>query len=333
MKMIPKVSIIIPVYNSDKYLEQCLNSVIEQIFKSIEIIVVNDASTDNSLEIIKKYQIKDDRIVLVNLEERRGVANARNKGLECARGEYISFVDSDDWVSKDYIEFLYENIEKEKTDMVSTSFYFYNDVTKEYKEHKISHFYCENDFSTIKQKQKLLSLLSFHKAVLWSKIYNKNFLLSNNLSFIETGGHEDELLNYEVFLLSNKLKFINVPIYFYRIGRNVSLSNNRLVLYYIIQLIKQIKKFLLKRKLCNLYRFSFFKFSIKTLLNNVALATASSRKEWKKYLFLSLKKEFRDKKNRFLYSITFIILYVLLECILIHKFCKSFISCCVRRIK
>ena len=312
-----KVSIIIPVYNSDKYLEQCLNSVIEQKFKSIEIIVVNDASTDNSLEIMKKYQIKDDRIVLVNLEERRGVANARNKGLECARGEYISFIDSDDWVSKDYVGFLYEEIEKEKADMVSTSFYFYDDVTKGYKEYKISQFYCNNDFSTIKQKKRIVSNPSF-EIVVWSKIYNKKFLINNNFSFVELKGKEDVLFSYEVFLLANKLKFVNNPIYFYRINRGISLSViPKTVLFFNIKVLKKIKLLLMKRKVYDTYALSFLKFCLGYLADDSVIDIISMRKS--KILLLSLKRSLQKADSSLLNRIIGFPLYVFLGCSLIQK--------------
>ena len=113
----PKVSVIIPVYNVEKYLKHCLDSVCNQTFKDIEIIIINDCSPDNSLQIIKEYQQKDDRIVLVDLKQNGGLANARNTGIKNSKCKYITFVDSDDWVSKDYIEVLYNGIEKFNCDL------------------------------------------------------------------------------------------------------------------------------------------------------------------------------------------------------------------------
>ena len=110
-----KVSIIIPVYNVEKYLDKCLKSVLNQTYKNIEIIVINDGSTDNSLKICKKY--KDKRIVLID-KENGGVSSARNKGLELASGKYITFVDSDDWLELDAIENMVSFIEKENVDFV-----------------------------------------------------------------------------------------------------------------------------------------------------------------------------------------------------------------------
>ena len=98
---LPLVSVIVPVYNVEKYLRQCLDSLISQTLQNIEIICVNDASPDNSLAILKEYEAKDKRIVVVDLYENMRQGGARNRGIEYARANYIAFVDSDDWVSVD----------------------------------------------------------------------------------------------------------------------------------------------------------------------------------------------------------------------------------------
>ena len=100
----PKISVIIPVYNTEKYLEQCLESVINQTYKDLEIICVNDASTDNSFDVINEYSKKDSRIKYINFETNKGVSAARNVGLEAATGDYICFIDSDDWIEQTQTE-------------------------------------------------------------------------------------------------------------------------------------------------------------------------------------------------------------------------------------
>jgi len=109
-----KVSIIIPIYNAENYLKKCLDSIINQTYKNIEIILINDGSTDNSLEICKQY--KDDRIKLIN-QKNSGVSTARNVGLDLVTGDYITFVDSDDWLELDAIESMVNFIEIRKTDI------------------------------------------------------------------------------------------------------------------------------------------------------------------------------------------------------------------------
>lgn len=106
-----KVSVIVPVYNVEKYLRECLNSLVNQTLKEIEIICINDGSEDSSLEILNEYASKDSRFVIIN-QENSGQSVARNKGLDVAKGEYIGFVDSDDWVDLNFFENLYSEAVK-----------------------------------------------------------------------------------------------------------------------------------------------------------------------------------------------------------------------------
>lgn len=130
---IPKVSIIIPVYNAEKFLNKCLDSVINQTFKDIEIVCVNDGSKDNSLNILKEYQKKDNRIVIID-KANQGVSAARNDGIRKSTGEYITFVDSDDWLELDAIECVYNSITEKNVDVVKFNCY----INTSYDEEPIS---------------------------------------------------------------------------------------------------------------------------------------------------------------------------------------------------
>lgn len=105
------ISIVIPVYNVENFLERCITSVLNQTFENIEIILVNDGSTDNSLRICQQYEKIDSRIFIIN-QENQGLSAARNSGINQARGKYICFIDSDDWIHEKYLEILYNDIEK-----------------------------------------------------------------------------------------------------------------------------------------------------------------------------------------------------------------------------
>ena len=116
--MKPKVSVIIPVYNSEKYIEKCINSVLEQDYQEFELILINDGSKDGSLKILERYKEKyKEKIVLVN-QENCGVSKTRNNAIQIANGEYIMFMDNDDFIDKDYIKTYIEEIEKEDLDVV-----------------------------------------------------------------------------------------------------------------------------------------------------------------------------------------------------------------------
>jgi glycosyltransferase involved in cell wall biosynthesis len=236
--MIVKVSVIIPVYNVEQYLRQCLDSVINQTYKDIEIIIVNDCSPDNSLKIIKEYQEKDKRIVLVDLKNNVGLGFARNEGMKVAKGKYITFVDSDDWVTKDYVEVLYKTIEQYKYDVISPDFYEYDDITQRISKSKHPKNFYNINISTTDIKQKLLCCEHIHYA---RKIYKLQFLKENYIDF-KINKFEDTLFIWEIILKTNKFMFINNKIYYYRINRKGSImatqnseSFNNMNLFYALK--------------------------------------------------------------------------------------------------
>ena len=116
------ISIIIPIYNNEKFISRCLDSIINQTYKKIEIIIVNDGSTDKSLDVISKYEKKDNRIKVIN-KKNEGVSIARNIGIESSKGDYITFVDADDWLELDAIEKLYIEITEKNVDVVRGNYY------------------------------------------------------------------------------------------------------------------------------------------------------------------------------------------------------------------
>ena len=139
----PKISVIIPVYNVEKYLSQCLDSILNQTFKDFECICVNDGSTDKSLAILQEYVNKDDRIKIIN-QENKGLSGARNSALKIVNGKYITFIDSDDFVTIDYLEKLINIAEKEDSDIV-------------YCRHKM-YYFVDNKYENGPNKEKLNTL-------------------------------------------------------------------------------------------------------------------------------------------------------------------------------
>lgn len=238
--MSKKVSVIIPVYNVEQYLRQCLDSVINQTFKDIEIIIVNDCSPDNSLEIIREYQQKDNRIVLVDLKQNVGLGFARNEGMKVATCKYITFVDSDDWVTKDYVEVLYNTIEKYQYDVVSPDFYQYDDITQKFFKSRHPKNFYNVEISTTDIKQNLLCNENIHYA---RKIYKLQFLKEKNIWF-KINKFEDTLFVWEIILRTNKFMFIDNKIYYYRINRKGSIMAtksseflNNMNLFYNLKLL------------------------------------------------------------------------------------------------
>lgn len=175
-----RISVIIPVYNTEKYLEKCLNSVISQSLEEIEIIVVNDCSSDNSLKIIKKYIQKDNRIILINKKENEGVSEARNSGIKIARGEYILCVDGDDWIEKDCLKELYEMAKKNEAEIVVSDFYL--DYGNKNVVYQIDQ---ENRMQTFFKKEDAIKNIFSGKGFpsIWNKLVKREIYEKNNIKF------------------------------------------------------------------------------------------------------------------------------------------------------
>lgn len=288
-----EVSIIITVYNVEKYLRQCLDSVITQTFKDTEIIIVNDCSTDNCHKIIEEYQKKDARIFYINLPENIGVGFARNEGMKAAGGKYITFVDSDDWITNDYIEVLHKNIEKYNCDFICANFSVYDENKKTIKLNQWPEQFCNTDINSKKTKQQLLVSLYIWSA--WSKIYKNSFLKNNNIKF-RINKYEDVLFIYEIMLISNEYFFIGNNLYYYRINRSFSLTyDKKEKIYSFINLIKEIKKLLIEKQEFDNYANSFYTHVILFTALEIEVSKLPF-KELQKIL-LNIKKEFLPDKK------------------------------------
>lgn len=210
------ISIILPVYNSEKYLKRCIDSIVNQTYQNLEIIIINDGSTDDSLSIIKEFIKQDKRIILID-KKNEGVSKARNIGIEKANGEYITFIDSDDWLEDNAIEILYNELEKNKVDVIRGNYYrntteLKNDFSgnlyrmenqiyssKDIKEFVIDHFLLSKE-----SHLNLVMLLLIKKEII------KNIRFDESLYFME-----DVIFHLEVFLNSEKIYLISKPIYHY----------------------------------------------------------------------------------------------------------------------
>ncbi len=203
----PKISIVIPVYNTEKYLQRCLDSVINQTFQDIEIICVDDGSTDGSSEILKKYN--DERIKIIK-QNKKGVSSARNAALEIVSGDYLLFLDSDDWLEENMIEIINQKTaDEESSDIIFFNFQFHHkDKSKTY---KISKKPQNNPFNL--------------ELVVWNKAYRTGYLKEHNIRFCETLEiSEDRVFCIDVFIKKPKISFINKVLYNYQI-REKSLSH------------------------------------------------------------------------------------------------------------
>jgi len=234
LKLIFKVTVIIPVYNTEKYLRQCLDSVVNQTLKEIEIICVNDGSTDNSLKILEEYAKNDERIIIVT-QENQGQACARNIGIHEAKGEYISFIDSDDWIDLNFYKTLYTAARKQNADLARTSY---------------KHWYSENiqveDYTLGKIIKKRIEEkkdldINDHSVVVWNAIYKTEWLRENKILFdISHSTTEDVLFTAKTTNLSHKSIPVFGSFYYYRrfLGKDKIAHSSVTGLYKIDNFIK-----------------------------------------------------------------------------------------------
>lgn len=207
-----KVSIIVPVYNVEKYLSKCLESLINQTLKDIEVICVNDGSTDNSLSILKEYANKDSRIKIID-KQNEGVSVARNTGIEVATGQYLMFVDSDDYLVENACEKALNTIEHNESDICIFGHYDLVDGNK-----IISH--KTNDLIKIKDLNVKENLVEY-SIYIWDKIYRTEFIKSNQIKF-PLGLKTAEDVIFCLLCLFNEAKYATLaePLYVYRIDTN-----------------------------------------------------------------------------------------------------------------
>ena len=210
-----KLSIIVPVYGVEKYIDKCLNSLVKQSLKEIEIIVVNDGTTDNSQKIIDKYVKKYPDKIKSYIKENGGQGSARNYGLEKANGEYIGYVDSDDFVEKDMYKKLYNKAKENNYDIVVCGNY---NVSEDYQNKNIDAFI--NNYNTD------LENIFFGKMAVWNKIYKRDILIKNKLEFKEKVWYEDLAFTLKAIMNSNTFAFIDEPLYDYLIREGSTMNNS-----------------------------------------------------------------------------------------------------------
>lgn len=222
----PKISVIIPVYNVEEYIEKCICSLIAQTIKEIEFLVINDGSTDNSINLIKSFQ--DSRIRIIN-QKNSGLSEARNTGIKKARGRYVLFLDGDDYLIDDEsILNMYNIAEKYKVDvLVGNAVKIYDDG--KYEEfYRDSQIFIERSMSSI-EFLKTFILKDSMQIPVWMNLYRKDFLVNNNLYFKKGILHEDELFTPQVFLKAKNIGIYPKSFYGYiqRSGSIMSSSKNK----------------------------------------------------------------------------------------------------------
>ena len=203
-----KVSIIVPVYNVEKYLEKCLKSLISQSYKNIEIILIDDGSKDNSGRICDEYKRKDSRIKVIH-KENAGVSEARNSGIQKATGKYLCFVDADDFVMDNYVEYMHQLIVKDSSDIAICTKMFSNFNEKQTSEEVIENLDGENA---------IIRILNYRMPIgVYSRIFKKDLIEDNRIRFLKDI-YMGEGFNFNVacFQKAKKVIVSNYKVYYYR---------------------------------------------------------------------------------------------------------------------
>lgn len=201
----PKISVITPVHDSEEYLRRCVDSILSQTLEDIEVILIDDASEDGSFGILKSYADSDPRVLIIKLDENKGPGGARNLGIEAARGEYLSFVDSDDMIAPDFLELLYAKAAETSADIIKGSCFevFANDLDSESGMLKMRH---QNDFIS-RSMRSGKSICEFFSNWHFSAVYRRDFIIKNNIRYGNTIVGEDSVFLLMAGVLSDSFVF------------------------------------------------------------------------------------------------------------------------------
>lgn len=348
------VSIIIPVYNVEKYLQKCLDSVFNQTYKNIEIIIINDCSTDNSKDIINKLVTKNDHIItnIISNEINLGLSGARNKGLEIAKGDYICFIDSDDWVEQDHVKNMVECIKSNDVDLICSSALVFNDrkrkieqntVASDYFSFKfydpnnlnvnniVNYAYKNNPLFWVVNAKTILNTYNNFAVVAWGKLFKSEIIKKYTLKFSDGLLFEDNLFTLQYLVYCNDVGFISDYSYDYRVNNSNSLQgsfnkhNDKLKIFTLME------GFLKQHNLWESYKDSmnsFFKEVIYKDILSKKNFNYTFFKECRKYLIAHEEIYFSDKKIASLKEnpLKFFIRHKILSLAFIKKLIKTIIK-------
>ncbi|WPK76452.1 glycosyltransferase family 2 protein [Eubacterium callanderi] len=218
------ISIIVPVYKVEKYIEKCIETIREQTFKNLEIILVDDGSPDRCPEVCDYYAQKDSRIKVIH-KKNGGLSEARNSGLEIMTGEYVAFIDSDDYIDSNYIFDLYKTINEEEADIVSCNYYQLDENYHKLKYRKKIINSQKKIFDNIDAIKDVLLTNSINDVITCNKLYKSDLFFRYSIRFPVGKIHEDNFTTYKLFYYAKKIVYIEKPLYYYR-RHNDSITAN-----------------------------------------------------------------------------------------------------------
>lgn len=308
----PKISVIIPVYNGEKYINQCLDSLLNQTFKDIEIICVNDGSTDTSLEILQEYAQKDSRIKIINQKNSRA-AVARNNGLAQARGDYLSILDCDDFFDLDMFELMYNHAVKYDTDITFCKGRTFDDKTKVIKEIGNINFEILPDKEVFSATDVADYIFQIDINWAWDKLYKASFVKENKFLFQTTKVHDDSFFAAYPLTKAKRMSVLNKTLCTYRINVDTSATSMSRKIKYSLsfyEVLVLLKESLIKDNTFEFFKQSFANFAIDIFCGYYEFMDIKFKEEYLKNLNIEKVnisragyKYFLNKKHLLLYII------------------------------
>jgi len=253
----PVLSVVVPVFNAQNYLVQSLETIIAQTLKDIEIILIDDGSTDSSLQILKKYREKDKRIRIYT-QENKGPGYTRNRGIGLTRGEYICFLDADDFFELNMLESMYNRAKDRKADIVFSDFYVFDEIKQENQPsfrgvNAIREKYMPRT-STFSSLDCIEHIYQIDTSAVWNKIYRRKFIVDNNIHFAELTRAEDVPFTLAALTLAKSITYLDKPFVHYRFRDKINKHPREVILAH-----DQLLNFLQEKKIYPFYRKTYLK--------------------------------------------------------------------------
>ncbi|MBQ2645390.1 glycosyltransferase family 2 protein [bacterium] len=298
-----KVSVIIPTYNCERFLQESIGSLLKQTFTDFEIIVVDNKSTDNTVKKIKDFMTQDSKISLIELEKNYKQGIARNIGVEKAQGEYIMFVDGDDKVSPDFIEKMYNKISTDNADITICRWAPFDNRTGKinYKHgfanfHRLPEKYKTESFTWRDIKDEVYS----QSNVPWDKIYKKSFLLEKDIKFPGGMFFEDNVFSFDALMKATKITIVDECLIYYRVNRKQAVTARCDETFFdYIKTFTKIKENLEKQNLYEEMKYNFINYKVRSLF----WWWKKINFKYKKKFFEIIKKDFLNMYNNELLTI------------------------------
>ena len=284
-----KISVLVPVYNASGYLRECLESLKKQTLKEMEFLLVNDGSTDESLQIMKEYEKVDARFVILN-KKNTGYGDSLNKAMKLAKGKYIGIVEPDDYCDEKMFEVLYKMAENKEVNIAKGNYYEYREGIKVAHEMGLA-------VSGEKVFEPIWDYKVFYEVpAIWSAIYRKDMIERNEITFLATPGasYQDTGFNIKTLACAEKVVYTDKPLYYYRMDNPGSSVKDVKKVMAVVKEYEEIEKFICRRKdrdllmkYCQVAKFGGYHWNLLRL----------SKKEAKKFI-TRMKREFVEKKKK-----------------------------------